>query len=92
AARGKLVAFFRHRSWSSSENSWIGWERKRGKIIELCRLIARGELGSLFVIYGKSAYIRNSTYLMILDSDSWLEHGGLDQLIDAMSHQAATPH
>ncbi|MCC4622699.1 hypothetical protein LL965_22690 [Xanthomonas cassavae CFBP 4642] len=92
AARGKLVAFFRHRLWSSSENSWIGWERKRGKIIELCRLIARGETGSLFVIYGKSAYIRNSTYLMILDSDSWLEYGGLDQLIDAMEDQSATPH
>ncbi|WLA12149.1 hypothetical protein MO327_18690 [Xanthomonas translucens] len=91
AARGKLVAFFRHRLWSPSEESWIGWERKRGKIIELCRLIRRGEPGSLFIIHGESAYIRNSTYLMILDSDSWLEHGGLNRLIDAMHDQSAVP-
>jgi hypothetical protein len=31
--------FYRHRVWSETEQSWMGWERKRGKLEELNRFL-----------------------------------------------------
>ena len=35
----RFLLFHRRRGWNESERKWIGWERKRGKIEELNRLI-----------------------------------------------------
>ena len=39
---GRFFLFHRGRSWSESEQRWIGWERKRGKLEQLNRFL-RGE-------------------------------------------------
>ncbi len=31
--------FHRRRQWNVSENKWMGWERKRGKLMEFGRLL-----------------------------------------------------
>ena len=35
----RFLLFHRRRRWNESERSWIGWERKRGKLHELNRLL-----------------------------------------------------
>ena len=35
----RFLLFHRRRSWNESERKWIGWERKRGKLHELNRLL-----------------------------------------------------
>jgi cyclic beta-1,2-glucan synthetase len=36
---GRFLLFHRRRRWNESEGKWIGWERKRGKLHELNRLL-----------------------------------------------------
>ena len=44
----RFLLFHRRRVWSESESRWIGWERKRGKLHELNRLL-RGARTPLYV-------------------------------------------
>ena len=39
----RFILIHRTRVWCSTESRWIGWERKRGKLESLVRLIATGE-------------------------------------------------
>lgn len=39
ARDGKISALVRERRWNPYDNLWMGYERKRGKIVEFCRLI-----------------------------------------------------
>ena len=34
--------FHRHRIYNDSEGRWMGWERKRGKLLDLNRLMRGG--------------------------------------------------
>ena len=47
----RFFLFHRRRRWNESERSWIGWERKRGKLHELNRLL-RGATDTTFVPTG----------------------------------------
>ena len=38
---GRFFLFHRGRTWSESEQRWIGWERKRGKLEQLNRFLSR---------------------------------------------------
>ena len=50
--------FQRKRLWNSSENAWMGWERKRGKLVEFVELLkGKGDL-SFSVIEGEQSQIK----------------------------------
>jgi cyclic beta-1,2-glucan synthetase len=36
---GRFFLFHRQREWSESEQRWMGWERKRGKLEQLNRFL-----------------------------------------------------
>ena len=38
---GSFFLFHRHRVYNPREKSWMGWERKRGKLLDLNQLAAR---------------------------------------------------
>src|SRR5690606_22475747 len=44
----RFYALHRRRIWSESEQHWMGWERKRGKLHELNQLL-RGAVDTTFV-------------------------------------------
>ena len=44
----RFFLFHRRRVWNESEGTWMGWERKRGKLHELNRLL-RGATDTTFV-------------------------------------------
>ena len=48
----RFLLFHRRRGWNESERKWIGWERKRGKLHELNRLL-RGATDTTFVPSGR---------------------------------------
>ena len=37
--RGSFFLFHRHRVYNPREKSWMGWERKRGKLLDLNKLL-----------------------------------------------------
>ena len=44
----RFFVFHRRRLWNASEGVWMGWERKRGKLHELNRLL-RGATDTTFL-------------------------------------------
>ena len=47
----RFLLFHRRRIWNEAEGKWMGWERKRGKLHELNRLL-RGATDTTFVAIG----------------------------------------
>ena len=59
-AGARFLLLHRRRVWSESELSWIGWERKRGKLHELNRLL-RGATDTTFIDIGGGRPPRRQT-------------------------------
>src|SRR6202035_532604 len=47
----RFFLFHRRRVWNEGERKWMGWERKRGKLHELNRLL-RGATNTTFIPVG----------------------------------------
>src|SRR5256886_9056844 len=45
----RFLLFHRRRLWNESEQTWMGWERKRGKLHELNRLLRGAKIGRAHV-------------------------------------------
>ena len=77
---------YRKREWSSSENSYIGWERKRGLLLKFNKFI-KGLIDNDFLENTlKNEKIPEIKYVITLDSDTNLILDTASKLIGAMSH------
>ena len=83
--------FHRKRRWNPSEQKWIGWERKRGKLEEFNRLL-RGANDTSFVVSTADDTLRNSVrYVITLDSDTQLPRDVARKLVGAAIHPLNKP-
>ena len=85
----RFYLFHRRRLWSESEQRWMGWERKRGKLHELNRLL-RGATDTSFVDDGLAApaAIR---FVITLDADTQLPRGAAARLVGTLAHPLNRP-
>ncbi len=74
--------FHRKRRWNPSENVWMGWERKRGKLEEFNRLL----LGLGETSFCDCTLPANIKYVITLDCDTMISGGTAAALIGAMAH------
>ena len=81
--QGSFILFHRSRVWCETENRWIGWERKRGKLEELNRLLNGEESGVLMQAGSLPAGVR---YVITLDADTQLPHRTARKLIETIAH------
>jgi cyclic beta-1,2-glucan synthetase len=84
----RFLLFHRERQWSESEQKFIGWERKRGKLEELNGLIAGSrshEAGRLLHV-GNLDQLSNVRFVITLDNDTQLPSGTARRLIETISH------
>ena len=87
----RFLLLHRDRQWSPTEQRWIGWERKRGKIEQLIALLA-GEGPSAFVDLGALSRPHPGTpYVVTLDSDTVLPPGALHALVGVAAHPLNRP-
>jgi cyclic beta-1,2-glucan synthetase len=98
----RFYLFHRRRLWNPSEGLWMGWERKRGKLHELDRLL-RGATYTSFLPAGEEPapgqpagssalpYPAAVRYVVTLDSDTRLGRGGVCQLVGTMAHPLNHP-
>ena len=77
--------FHRHRVFNASEGRWMGWERKRGKLLDLNRLL-RGGFDSFPVKIGNLEILPRIRYVITLDSDTQLPRGAAQRMIGAIAH------
>jgi len=82
--------FIRERRYSRSERKYIGWERKRGAVLELCRFM-RAEKTSITKFTADKKFLYQTKYLITLDSDTNLYAGAADELIGTMLHPMNKP-
>ena len=61
-----LLYFHRHRIKSETQNRWMGWERKRGALIELNNLL-REKNTSYSYIVGDLSKLSKIKYVITLD-------------------------
>ena len=78
--------FHRRRVWSAPQGRWMGWERKRGKLEELNRLL-RGSEDTTYVVHeGKAGHFASFRYIITLDADTILPIGAARRLIETLAH------
>ena len=88
----RFLVLHRRRLWNQGEGKWIGWERKRGKLHELNRLL-RGATDTTFIpIEGQQPTVpRGIRYVITLDADTRLPRGAAARLVGAMAHPLNRP-
>ena len=64
----------RHRVYNPAKRLWMGWERKRGKLMDLNNLL-RGQFDSFPVKVGDFSLLPSMRYVITLDSDTELPRG-----------------
>jgi len=74
----------RHRLWNPSEGVWMGWERKRGKLVELNRVL-RGATDTSYA-FVSSRLPGDVRYVITLDADTRLLRGTVAQLVGKIAH------
>ncbi|MEN8143437.1 MAG: glucoamylase family protein [Gemmatimonadota bacterium] len=86
-----FLLFHRERQWNQHEGRWMGWERKRGKLIELSRLLMGVDDGGLVLMAGSRTGLEATKYVITLDRDTGLPRGSVERMIGAMAHPLNEP-
>jgi cyclic beta-1,2-glucan synthetase len=85
---GRFFLFHRKRSWSESEQRWIGWERKRGKLEQLNRFLMGESAPELdgFLCAGERTRLEGIRFVITLDADTQLLRGTARRMIETLAH------
>lgn len=82
----------RKRIFNEKEKVYMGYERKRGKIMEFIALLKNDGKTTYNVISSNIDSLKNAKYIITLDADTVLPMGAAKSLIEAMSHVLNTPY
>jgi len=85
AGAGSFFLLHRHRIFNARQGVWMGWERKRGKLLDLNKLL-EGQFDPFPVKAGNLDALTHATYVITLDSDTQLPRGTAHTMIGAMAH------
>jgi cyclic beta-1,2-glucan synthetase len=89
AGASRFLHLHRRRLLNPSEGRHIGWERKRGKLHELNRLL-RGATDTSFLPW-RGEIPEGVRYVITLDEDSRLPPGAASRLVATMAHPLNRP-
>ncbi len=78
--------FHRPRRWNPRDRIWMGYERKRGKLVDLNSLLRGGTTDNFTLIIGDIAVLSNVKYVITLDTDTQLPRDSAWQFVGAMAH------
>jgi len=82
---------FRERTYNEVDKIYMGWERKRGKLIEFNRLM-RGDTTTTFKSFeGDLEKLQSCKYVITLDNDTQLPPNSAKKLIGCGAHPLVTP-
>ena len=85
---GHFFLFHRGRMWSESEQRWIGWERKRGKLEQLNQFLIGEPTPELegFLHAGDRAQLEGIRFVITLDADTQLLRDTARRMIETLAH------
>jgi cyclic beta-1,2-glucan synthetase len=82
---GSFFLLHRHRIFNRREKGWMGWERKRGKLLDLNKLL-RGKYDSFPLKIGDLRVLPQVRFVLTLDSDTELPRGAAHRMVGTMAH------
>lgn len=83
--RDAFFHFHRDRVYNAPEKMWMGWERKRGKLLDFNRLLQGRENGFTRKT-GNFAALPKIKYVITLDADTQLPRDSARRLVGALAH------
>lgn len=87
---GPFYLFHRPRRWNAAEGKWMGYERKRGKLNDLNRLLT-GRGNSFETVIGDRSPLGTIQYVITLDTDTLLPRDTAAKLAAAAAHPLNRP-
>ncbi len=87
----RFYFFHRDRQWNAKEGVFMGWERKRGKIKQLNRLLRFPDDDGFSVKVGDLSILPSVRYVLTLDADTRLPRDAARTLIGIISHPLNKP-
>ncbi|NMM05899.1 glucoamylase family protein [Polaromonas sp.] len=90
-AAPRFLLIHRPRSWCDTEQRWLGWERKRGKLEQLLRTLVTGSLDGFTPVAPGLRLAEGIRYVVTLDSDTGLPPGALRELVAVAAHPLNAP-
>ncbi len=88
-ATDRFILLHRRRLWNVAQGKWMGWERKRGKLQELNRLL-RGDATTSFIVIG-GKLPQDIRYVITLDQDTRLPREMAVRMIGKLAHPLNAP-
>ena len=85
----RFLLFHRERRWNPGEDAWMGWERKRGKLMELNAYL-RGATDTSYIAF-EGRIPGRFRYVITLDSDTRLPRDTAKKLIGKIAHPLNQP-
>ena len=82
---GTFILLHRRRHFNIRQGVWMGWERKRGKLLDLNKLLV-GEYDAFPIKAGGIDALKKIRYILTLDSDTQLPSGTAARLAGAIAH------
>ena len=82
----RFYCLVRERRWNPAENTWMGWERKRGKLSEFNQFLLTGNLDSHTTLIGDPGLLGSIRFVITLDADTVLPKGSALRLIGTLAH------
>ncbi len=87
----RFYLFHRRRQWNPCQTCWMGWERKRGKLLEFNRLLRGAGDTSFTVKTGDVSQLGPIRFVLTLDSDTNLPRDSARRLIGVLAHPLNRP-
>lgn len=88
----RFLLLHRRRLWNEVQGRWMGWERKRGKLHELNRLLRQATDTSFMQLDNLPLMVhRDVRYVITLDADTKLPRETVRRLIGKMAHPLNRP-
>ncbi|MFU8821116.1 MAG: GH36-type glycosyl hydrolase domain-containing protein [Gammaproteobacteria bacterium] len=88
----RFLLLHRRRLWNPAQRVWMGWERKRGKLHELNRLLRGAADTSFMATGGRSPEVPAGVrYVITLDADTRLPRDAVRRLVGKMAHPLNAP-
>ena len=82
---GSFFLFHRHREYNPNEKAWMGWERKRGKLMDFNSLLC-GKLDRFPVKVGDLGILPRVRFVITLDADTELPRGSAHRMVGTLAH------
>jgi hypothetical protein len=82
---GAFLLLHRHRIFNTRQGVWMGWERKRGKLLDLNKFLT-SDSDAFPIKAGGLDALQQVRYILTLDSDTQLPRGTAARLVGAIAH------